>query len=240
MTAIRVASAGLEPHQLERELKFLLPAARGVLARSVLDAVCKTDVEYPAATLSTIYFDTPDLRFLGEKVNSDYLKTKVRLRWYAPIGGQDDSARAFLEIKMRVGDRRRKARLQTALTARTLTDLPFDSPEFEEVLELARPQGFQLPARLLPVLLIRYDRHRFVEPLSSSRISIDMNIRAPRGHHRLVRDPAPVTLRHAVLEVKGGGTELPRVLHPLIRMGARRGSSSKYAAAAFAMLKYAS
>jgi hypothetical protein len=240
MTAIRVASAGLEPGQLERELKFVLPAARGVLARSVLEAVCRPDVEYPAATLSTIYFDTLDLRFLGEKVDSDYLKTKVRLRWYAPIGGQDDLARAFLEIKMRVGDRRQKARLRTALTARTLREMSFDSPEFEDVLELARPLGIPLPARLLPVLLIRYDRYRFVEPVSSSRISVDMNIGAPRGHHRLVRDAAPVTLRHAVLEVKGAGTELPRVLHPLIRMGARRGSSSKYAAAAFAMLKYAS
>ena len=43
MTAIRVASAGLEPGQLERELKFVLPAARGVLARSVLEAVRRAE-----------------------------------------------------------------------------------------------------------------------------------------------------------------------------------------------------
>jgi VTC domain-containing protein len=239
MTAVRVASGALERDRLERELKFVLPASQGLLARSLLQSVCRPDVEYPAATLSTIYFDTPDLRFLGEKIDSDYLKTKVRLRWYAPIGGRDDQARAFLEIKSRVGDRRQKVRVRTPLTAGTLHDLPFDRAEFRDVLELARPLGIPLPARLLPVVLIRYDRYRFVEPMSSSRISIDMNIEAPRGYHRLVRDAAPVTLSYAVLEVKGAGADLPRVLHPLVRAGARRGSSSKYAAAAFAMLKYA-
>jgi VTC domain-containing protein len=240
MTAIRVAASRVEPDQLERELKFVMPAARGVLARSLVAAVCPRDAEYPAATLSTVYFDTPDLRFLGEKIDSDYLKAKVRLRWYAPIGAADDTARAFLEIKLRIGDRRRKLRVRTSLTAAVLRDLPFDRPEFDEVLELARPLGIALPARLLPVLLVRYDRYRFIEPMSASRVSIDMNIGAPRGSHRLVRDAAPVTLPYAVLEVKGAGTDLPRVLHPLLRLGARRGSRSKYAAAAFAMLKYAS
>lgn len=240
MTANRVFSAGVEPDRLERELKFVLPAARGPLARSVVEAVCKPDVVYPAATLSTIYFDTPDLRFLGEKVDSDYLKTKVRLRWYSPIGGGiDGAARAFLEIKLRVGDRRRKVRVRTPLTAAALTDMPFDDPQLDDVLELARPLGIRIPARLLPVLLVRYDRYRFVETMSSSRISIDMNISAPRGYHRLVRDAAPVALNYAVLEVKGTSTDLPRVLHPLVRMGAHRRSSSKYAATAFAMLKYA-
>jgi hypothetical protein len=240
MTAIRAASDGVKPDHLERELKFVFPAARGVLARSLVETVCKADAEHPAGTLSTVYFDTPNLQLLGEKVDSDYLKTKVRLRWYSPIGGHDDLAPAFLEIKSRIGDRRQKVRVKTPLTAATLRDLAFDRVEFDDVLELARPLGIRLPARLLPVLLVRYDRYRFVEPMSSSRISIDMNIGAPRGYHRLVRDAAPVVLQHAVLEVKGAGAELPRVLHPLIRVGARRGSSSKYAAAAFAMLKYAS
>jgi VTC domain len=241
MTANQVFSAGVEPERLERELKFVLAASRALLARSLVEAVCPADPEYPAATLSTIYFDTPELRLLGEKVDSDYLKTKVRLRWYSPIGGgPDGQARAFLEIKSRIGDRRQKVRVQTPLTAAALTGAPFHHPALDEVLELARPFGVPIPARLLPVLLIRYDRYRYVEPFSSSRISIDTNISAPRGYHRLVRDAAPVRLQHAVLEVKGTGTDLPRVLHPLVRLGARRGSSSKYAATAFAMLKYAS
>jgi hypothetical protein len=239
MIAAPVVSAP-ERDRLERELKFVLPASRGDVARSLVASVCKPDVEHPAATLSTIYFDTPDLRLLGEKIDSDYLKTKVRLRWYSPIGREDGDARAFLEIKLRIGDRRDKVRVRTTLSAAVLRDLPFDHPQFETVVELARPLGIRLPPRLLPVLMVRYDRYRFVEPISSSRISIDTNIGAPRGSHRVVRDAPPILLPHAVLEVKGAGMDLPRVLHPLIRLGARRGSSSKYAAAAFAMLKYAS
>jgi hypothetical protein len=194
---------------------------------------------YPAATVSTIYFDTPDLRFLGEKINSDYLKTKVRLRWYSPIARVDDTARSFLEIKSRMGDRREKRRIETPLPAGELDEIPFDSVKLQDVLELARPLGVPIPARLLPVLLIRYERYRFIEPMSSSRVSIDMNIRAPRGSHRLVRDAAPIALQQVVVEIKGSETDLPRVLHPLARLGARRGSWSKFAAAGFAMMKYA-
>jgi hypothetical protein len=237
-TADQMVASGVVPEGLERELKFVLPAGRAPLVRSLVEAVCTRDAEYPAATLSTIYFDTPDLRFLGEKVDSDYLKTKVRLRWYAPIGGRDADAHAFIEIKQRVGDRRHKVRVETPLTAGTLDAMPFDSNELQDVLDLARPLGVRLPPRLLPVLLVRYDRYRFIDPLSSSRISIDMNIGAPRGYHRLMRDAPPVALSHAVLEVKGAGADLPRVLHPVVSVGARRGSSSKYASAAFAMLKY--
>ena len=239
MTATQVIAAGVEPIRLERELKFVLPAGRGPFAKSLVQAICAADPVYPAATVSTIYFDTPTLRLLGEKIDSTYLKTKVRLRWYSPLHGEDESARAFLEVKGRIGDRREKARVQTPLTAGMLNDVAFDRPELIEVLDLARSLGMPIPPRLLPVLLMRYDRHRFVEPISASRISIDTNITAPRGHHRLVRDAAPVVLRYAVVEVKGAGTDLPRVLRPLIHVGARREASSKYAAAACAMLKYA-
>jgi hypothetical protein len=239
MTATQAVAAGVEPIRLERELEFVLPAARGSFAKSLVQAVCAPDPVYPAATVSTIYFDTPTLRLLGEKIDSTYLKTKVRLRWYSPLQGGDQGARAFLEVKGRVGDRRQKVRVQTPLTAGLLNDLALDRPELTDVADRARALGIPIPARLLPVLLMRYDRYRFVEPISASRISIDINITAPRGHHRLVRDAAPVVLRYAVLEVKGASTELPRVLHPLIRAGARRDSSSKYAAAACAMLNYA-
>jgi hypothetical protein len=230
---------GVEPDQLEREVKFVLLAGRGPLARSLVATVCRPDPVYPAATVSTIYFDTPDLQLLGEKINSDYLKTKVRLRWYSPIGSRDDSGRSFLEIKSRVGDRREKRRLETPLTAGELRGMPFDSLKIREVLDLARPLGVAIPARLLPVLLIQYERYRFVEQISGSRVSIDMNIRAPRGYHLIVRDAAPVVLRHVVLEIKGAATDLPRALHPLALLGARRASFSKFAAAGFAMLKYA-
>ena len=90
------ASAG------ERELKFTLPAGRVHLARRRLESLCRRDPEFPSAIVWTIYYDTPALMSLGEKLNSDYLKRKIRVRWYSDLDGHATGP-AFVEAKMRVG-----------------------------------------------------------------------------------------------------------------------------------------
>jgi len=220
---------------LERELKYVLPAGKAVLARSVVSALCRPDPHYPAAIVSTIYYDTPDLALLSEKINSDYLKTKVRLRWYSPGRG---AATAFLEIKSRVGGLRHKVRVATSLSAATVADLPLEHPALVQVLELARPLGVPLPTRLMPALLLRYERFRFIEPVSASRISVDLGIEAVRVNPRVVGHAFLHRLPHAVVEIKGPGNDIPRALHALINLGARRAAFSKYGAAGLAMLRY--
>ena len=63
---------------LERELKFLVPATRSASPPGVAARVCVPERAYPPALVCTTYFDTPGLSLLGEKIDSDYLKTKVR------------------------------------------------------------------------------------------------------------------------------------------------------------------
>ena len=222
---------------LEREIKYVVPAGKALLLRSMVSALCRPDTKYPAATVFTIYFDTPDLALLSEKINSDYLKTKVRLRWYSTAVPQGATG-TFLEIKSRVGALRHKVRVETPLSVAMIRDLPLDHPALLDVLELTRQLGVPVPPRLMPALLLRYERYRFVEPVSGSRISVDTDIEALRGNPRLVgnafRDRLPV----AVVEVKGAGADLPRLLHPLIHLGARRASLSKYGSAGAAMLRY--
>ncbi|HXW04630.1 MAG TPA: VTC domain-containing protein [Vicinamibacterales bacterium] len=220
---------------LERELKYVISAGKALLARSTVAAICVPDSRYPAAIVSTIYYDTPDLELLSEKINSDYLKTKVRLRWYSSSPG---SARAFLEIKSRVGALRHKLRTETALTADELRDLPLEHPALVTVLDSARPLGVGLPARLMPALLLRYERFRFVEPVSGSRISVDAGIEAVRGNPQLLGHAFQARLPLAVVEVKGRDDDLPVALRPLVRLGARRASCSKYGLAGAAMLRY--
>jgi len=228
------AARTLPGASLERELKFTIAASKAVPARSILQMVCRPDPGYPVGTVSTIYYDSPEFELLSEKINSDYLKTKVRLRWYS--GSRDQGA--FLEIKSRAGTLRHKVRVQTALPASMLDDLPLDHPALVQVLELARPLGVSIPPRLLPALSMRYDRSRFVEGFSASRISLDTGLEVLRGHPRLPGYATRERLGLAVVEVKGAGADLPRALYPLVNLGIRRAAFSKYGSAAVAVLRY--
>jgi hypothetical protein len=230
------AATAAAPPALERELKFVLAEGRGAFARRLLDALCRPDPTYPAAILSTIYYDTPGLRLLGEKLDSDYLKTKIRLRWYGDLEGHAAGERSFLEIKSRIGSVRTKLRLETPLRASELRTMRLDDPLLVDVLRLLRPAA-AVPPGLRPALLVQYRRHRYIEPLSGARISVDTEIRAPRADPRLLRHDYPVALPAAILEVKGESEDLPPVLRPLMHLGARRLAVSKYAFASLGMLR---
>jgi hypothetical protein len=67
---------------LQRELKYVFPNLRAGWLREWLGVRCRPDGEFAAGRISSIYFDTWSESLLDEKVNSDYQKTKVRLRWY--------------------------------------------------------------------------------------------------------------------------------------------------------------
>lgn len=237
MTVSEIAPA-LPRAALERELKFAMPEARASLALRMLGVLCRPDPNYAAAVVSTIYYDTPSLRLLGEKLDSDFLKTKIRLRWYSAMDGDARGGRGFLEVKTRVGALRRKARVETPLAGEWLAEAPLHDPALARVVELARSIGAELPGRLLPAMLVRYERFRFIEPASGARVSLDRRIEVPRSNPVLLRPGGTVRLGVAVVEVKGGGDELPRSLLPLARLGARRAAFSKYGEAGLALLRF--
>ena len=73
-------------------------------------------------------------------------------------------------------------------------------------------------------------RRRFVDVLTETRLSLDSEITAISVNHRYLFarhfGPLPV----AVVEVKGHTDALPGHLRPLITLGLRKQSMSKYAA----------
>jgi hypothetical protein len=219
-----VAGAGLE-----HELKFVLPAARAESALGLLRSLCPPDPQYRAALVSTIYYDTPSLELLAAKVDSDYLKLKVRLRWYDTA--QTDGT-AFLELKTRVGSLRHKIRFRTDLRPAWLDVASMEDPALVRVLHLAQPFEIPLPGPLMPALMLRYRRHRFVERVSGARVTLDTGIEVPRAHKGLFHGGAATDLPVAVLEIKGDADDLPYTLRPLLHLGARRGAFSKYGMAA--------
>lgn len=214
---------------MEYELKYTVANNRLGSVLALVGALCRPDQQYPAATISSIYYDTRDLRLLGEKVNSDYLKTKARLRWYRGEDGRL-AGTAWAEAKYRVGSTRSKFRAASAYPPDYLDAADLGDPELLGLPTLLAERGVVVSEQLLPSLLISYTRRRYVEPVSGFRIAVDGDIRMPRANRALLPSALPTRLQSAVIECKGTSQELPRTLQPLFRLGLRKVSFSKYLA----------
>ena len=210
------------------ELKFVGEPWRTGSALRWLRLVCLPDPSFPESTVFTVYYDTPTLDCLLEKRNSDYLKTKIRLRWYRVGDRATDSA--FLEVKSRYGSRREKLRVTLPFRSAWQTRGFLDTPSLRDVPGLLRPEGLAGLDDYRPVLQVRYRRHRFIEPQSGLRISLDSDIRAPAVSRAGGLIPNPLPLPTAVFELKGRRDHFPERLQVLTRLGFRKASFSKYAA----------
>src|SRR5262245_61432427 len=130
-----VPPPGRTAASLEREIKFLVPDCRSASLRTWLSAACTPERVYPPALVCTTYFDTPGFSLLGEKIDSDYLKTKVRIRWYAALDGDPSGSRVFAEVKYRVGARRDKLRIELGVDAVTLAATPLYAPVWRSLVD---------------------------------------------------------------------------------------------------------
>ena len=210
------------------ELKFVAERWRVKPVLRWLQVVCRPDPAFPTGTVFTIYYDTPTLDCLHEKRNSDYLKTKVRLRWYRV--GDRVSDIAFLETKSRLGSRREKPRLPLPYQPSWPTSGSLDVPSLRTVSRQLRSAGITVSGDYQPVLLVRYRRHRFIEPLTGLRASLDTEICAPAVSRARRLTPSPLPLPTTVFEFKGPRDGLPESLCPLTTLGFRKSSFSKYSA----------
>lgn len=214
----------------EYELKFPFPQARSPLLMQWLRSHCVPHPEFPETLISSVYYDTPGWRLLNEKINSDYFKAKVRLRWYRKSPG---ASRAWLEAKMKEGSQRIKFRRETALEGDRLMAASLESPLYEQALHPLREAGLSPGVRLTPVYQITYRRLRFTHRFSPSIFCIDHEITIPRSHPGRVRHIRPGTLPWAVLEQKGPLDELDPLLGASDYFRLQKKAFSKYMAAYF-------
>lgn len=207
----------------EYEIKYSLPLSRVCETQNLLEALCHRDALYPKSTVCSLYYDTPKFQLLYEKINSDYLKTKIRARWY--LHQSDDAV--FLEIKNKIGTQRTKFRLRTQFNAPELEKEPLHSQKLLGLLTLLNSETRDLPGPLFPMLTIQYERLRYVDPVLGLRISLDSGIHIARSNLTWVRRLPPGVDR-AVLEIKGQAESLPHHLSYLFRLGIRKEAFSKY------------
>jgi len=217
------------PPPAEHEIKLVTPALRAAAMAIWLRARCLPDPKYPHGLVTSIYYDNNRLDLLDAKVNSDFLKHKVRVRWYSDPDSGTALDPAFAEIKRKVGGRRFKERLQLQVPVSTLDAHHTDHTALRQLLEPLRQAGHWTATDLQPFLRIAFRRRRFIDPTSGSRISIDSDIRGRSLNPGLLPQSHPAPLAHAVIEIKGSRSSLPRWLSPLRDMGCRPESFSKYA-----------
>lgn len=207
----------------------MLPATRADVARRWLQTTCVPDRQYADASVWTIYYDTAGFLSLDEKLNSDYLKTKVRLRWYGTPEGIPQGS-VFIEAKLRVGTRRDKVRVRLDVPAEHLAGKALTDPLLQTVPRLLLDHGIVLGPGWVPMLALRYRRSRFVDSASGTRINFDRDINAVAVNHRYLFACNTGPLPLALVETKGLVDGLPPRLHPLVRLGARKTTFSKYSA----------
>jgi hypothetical protein len=184
---------------------------------------------YYEGRVCSIYYDSPLFDHYDEKRNSDFLKTKVRLRWYERLGEctRAPQTHCFLELKQKVGAVRLKKRLELNIDTDILLADSLAAEELQRLPERLSELSHTRDRCLMPVMLIRYVRDRFIDPRTGSSIALDTEISCDQVNLRLIPATHPVHLGNGVLEIKGSNTVLPASLLPM-RSVLTRQAFSKY------------
>ncbi|MDB5104058.1 MAG: hypothetical protein JWP91_1747 [Fibrobacteres bacterium] len=219
----------MEIFQEAIEQKFVFPLGQAEAVRDWMEFRFARDPAHYLGEIRSVYFDTPSLHLLEEKRNSDYQKTKVRLRWYeSPDAQPSGPVTCYLEVKRKSGAVRRKGRQAVSLPAETLEGDLFGNPRIWELAARAFELDYFPPGTLVPVAEIRYRRFRYVDPETGSRLSLDTGIRCLRANLDLFNLNPPVHLDCGVLEQKGPSRFLLASQAPIAALLHKR-AFSKYA-----------
>jgi VTC domain-containing protein len=219
---------GLARNESVIEQKFLFEAAKQGLLLDWLEFHLVRDPEFYFSPIITLYYDTPALSLYGEARNGDYLKSKVRLRWYeAAFAADQQTVRCFVEIKLKFGARRQKRRKSLALDPSCLSGDLFSHRTILEAPDVLPEWRLLARGILVPLLTVEYERFRFIEPRSGARIALDRRIGCSRANAAYLAGAVPISLASGVLEVKGASDTLPEFLRPMQRH-LRKQSFSKY------------
>lgn len=223
--SVRIGGDG----RLESELKFALPVTRVPIAIRLLEGLCDPDPDFPIGIVSSIYYDSRDWAYLGEKRNSDFLKTKVRLRWYEMVvSSSPQEDKSFAEVKMRTGSKRTKIRMPTSYLGADLAAMELHDRELLQIPAALIARGAPISRAIFPAFTVRYTRRRYIERSTHTRIAIDYAITAPKVNKYMISNAFPCALGFAVLEVKGTDGNFPIGLRSAFKLGFRREAFSKY------------
>lgn len=154
------------------ELKYIITKEQEDFLKEKLKGHLYVD-EFGKTSIASLYYDTPDYRFIRMSNDKPVFKEKLRLRSY---GLADDNSPVFLELKRKAYGVVYKRRIRSTI------------PEVENLLNgetdnLGEGQinkeinYFISQNELVPACLIIYDRTAYYEPNGDLRLTIDNNPR---------------------------------------------------------------
>ena len=226
-----VRQKGCEMSKRESELKFTCEAFSAAFIKRGIESVCLADDDFSENIISSVYFDTQGWLFAMEKASSDYLKTKVRLRWYEASDSSQSSkgSKCYLEFKCKIGSKRTKSRVLMPFAGDQALLALQDNVNKEMIQQHINEHAPDLYGHNVePKFVVRYVRSRFKEPFSNTRISFDTDIQAFSVANGFAQQASHVRLFESVLEVKGGVDDLPQALRSFHAGKLKKAAFSKY------------
>jgi hypothetical protein len=213
------------------ERKFFVPPVKISFARSMLFHACLRDSKYPQGVINSLYFDTPDLDHFQKSDDGNYEREKIRIRWYDSPDKREDMVPIYLELKSKRGFASKKQRRKMHAPAKQLKRIRADNTIISRniISKTLSEFGYFSEKYLLPVILISYERFRFTEILTGTRVSFDWRISSSLTAPSLGHSQASLMLEGGIIEIKGPSMAIPESLRSLSILGIDWTRFSKYA-----------
>lgn len=194
------------------ELKYLLTLKQAADVRLTLQAYMEADEHGSNGGhygLTSLYYDSPDLRCYQEKVNGEKFRRKLRLRHYDSAETFTEETPVFVEIKQRVDrvTQKRRAVLPYRQALRLCNDrqMPEHAAQDRQVLEEILVFAWQYNLR--PTSLVHYERQALVgmdyDP--GLRVTFDTQLAfqvQPLHLHEAINGLSMLPAHLAVMEIK--------------------------------------
>ena len=194
------------------ELKYLLTLQQAVQFKSALRAYLVPDeygTEEGCYALTSLYYDSPDLRCYWEKEYGLRFRRKLRIRRYETDEPLTETSPVCVEIKQRVGrvTQKRRAVLPYGDALRLCNDRQFPDYAPEDQALIEEIYVFLWQYNLRPVSIVRYDRQALIggEYDLGLRVTFDTSLSFQSHRLHLHEEPSALPMLSpnlVVMEIK--------------------------------------
>lgn len=193
------------------ELKYLITLAQAERFKTALRPYLIQDEhgENGKYGLTSLYYDSPDLRCYWEKEYGLRFRRKLRIRQYETNKPMTEETPVFLEIKQRVDrvTQKRRVVLSYGDALRLCNDRQLPENTGEDHATLEEMYVFMWQYNLRPVSIVRYNRQAFIGTQYDMglRVTFDTNLTFQTHKLHIHEEPSALPMLSAnqvVMEIK--------------------------------------